>query len=100
MIEPFNTIHLFEGGYCQVIGNDYNCAAYSSQLTTFDALVANIITLAPPSIIVLPYTQINIFRQARSFYLTLDVMSDYDFEVENMDETTLNNFITELKSIA
>jgi hypothetical protein len=100
MIEPFNTIHLFEGGYCQIIGNDYNCAAYASQLTTFDPLLANIISLAPPSIVVLPYTQINIFREARSFYLTLDFVSDYDFHVGDMDESTLNNFITELKSIA
>ena len=100
MIQPFNTIHLFEGGYCQVIGNDFNCAAYESQLTTFAALLANIISLAPPSISVITYTQINIFREARSFYLTLDSVSDYHFEVQDMDETTLNDFITELKSVA
>lgn len=98
MIQQFNTIHLFDGGYCQVIGNDFNCAAYQSQLTTFSALLTNIISLAPPSISVMPFTQINIFREARSLYLTLDTISDYDFQVLDMDETTLNNFITEVKS--
>jgi hypothetical protein len=100
MIQQFNTIHLFSGGYCQVIGNDFNCAAYESQLTTFSALLSNIISLAPPTITVMPFTQINIFRDARSLYLTLDSVSDYDFQVSDMDETTLNNFITELKSVA
>jgi hypothetical protein len=98
MIEPFNTIHLFEGGYCQIIGEDYRASAYQSELTTFDAFLSNIQSLAPQGVSVVAYNQVNIFRDTRSFYIALDSASDYHFHVEDMDETILNNFITELKS--
>jgi hypothetical protein len=100
MIEPFETIHLFEGGYCQIIGADYGASAYQSELTTFSALLSNIESLAPQGVTVVPFSQVNIFRDARSFYITTDVSSDYHFHVEDMDETILNNFITELKSFS
>ena len=100
MIEPFNTIHLFDGGYCQIIGDDYQASAYNTELTSFSALLNNIALLAPQGVTVLPYTQINIFRATRSFYITSYSASDYHFHVEDMDETVLNNFITELKSFS
>lgn len=100
MIQQFNTIHLFDGGYCQIIGDNYRASAYDTELTSFSALLNNIISLAPQGITVLPYTQVNIFRVARSFYITLDSASDYHFHVEDMDETILNNFITEMKTFS
>lgn len=100
MIEPFNTIHLFDGGYCQIIGSNYRASAYDTELTTFTAFLNNIISLAPQGISVLPYNRVNIFRDVRSFYITLDSASDYHFHVEDMDETILNNFITEMKTFA
>lgn len=100
MIEQFNTIHLFEGGFCQIIGSDYRNSAYQNDLPSYSALITNIQSLVPQGVVLEVFTQINIFRDARSFYITLDSTSDYHFHVEDMDEAILNTFILELKSFS
>ena len=100
MIELFETIHIFESGFCQIIGADYQNSAYQSDLTSYAALIQNIESLAPQGQTLQPFIQINIFRETRSFYLTSFLNADYHFHVEDMDESILNAFILELKSFS
>lgn len=101
-MSTFKTIHIFGFGDAQVIGTDKKGTVKANTLTKLTALINNIKSLKPVDIVAADYHVIHIFNGTDIKYLGKpEVKTDkasFTVKITDVDQTMLNEFVTELEA--
>jgi hypothetical protein len=103
-MSQFSTIHIFGYGETQIIGQDHNGKVEGASITSQQALVDNIKSLAPEDVIMTDHHVIHIFNDTDIRYLGKGTSNradktNFSINVSQVDQNLLNSFISELISL-
>ena len=99
---PFNTMHVFQFGECQVIDQRLNKSAPSDKMITLPAFVDYVTSLCPPDVTLTPYFVIHTFYEDSVRYIGSNddpnVKDNFIVEWADLDTTTIFALVDEIKA--
>lgn len=98
MANTFNTIHIFGFGSTQFIHNQKNYSVKSSELSTLQEVIDDVLSKRPQDVVVSDIHAINIFDGLKVSFLGKEKKSSYNLKFNQIDSSKLNALVNELIS--